>query len=186
MASLPELGFSDLPAFNVWWRAVLANDWDIRRFPMPMGSDNRAVQKALRNVGIRPARLSEQAMTLTLSEAQALDDPARFYLAGRTVSEPQHYALPAVDWVLADNIAIYQSIAQHHPESVQHAQLVPLNEAVRTWAQAHDKVTEPGVQPDWVGLDDSIEVSDLKEAGKLNAFAEPAEFATSGACTDVV
>ncbi|CAM3607496.1 Uroporphyrinogen-III C-methyltransferase [Vibrio aerogenes CECT 7868] len=160
LSSLPELGFSDLPAFRTWWRAVQQHHWDIRKFSMPLGSENRDVRKALNAMGLCPQHLSDKAMTLTLSEEQAFRDKAHFYLAGRVVSQPQPYALPKVEWVLVDNLAVFRSIAQHHPEAVQQAQLVPLNEAVRTWALAHDYLTERDHMPDFV---DAADCSGLGE-----------------------
>ncbi|MDG3085158.1 uroporphyrinogen-III C-methyltransferase [Vibrio hannami] len=154
LTSLSELNFSDLPSFKVWWRAVKVNHWDIRKFSMPMGSDNRYVRQALSDIGIRPENLSDKAVTLTLSEEKAFGEKEKFYLAGRMESEPQHYALPEVEWVLVENIAVFQSIAQHHPDVIENAQLVPLNEEVREWAIANDYLAESNDIPEFVDITD--------------------------------
>ncbi|WED24647.1 uroporphyrinogen-III C-methyltransferase [Vibrio sp. JC009] len=156
LASQKALSFSDLPSFNVWWKALLEHNWDIRKFAMPMGSDNRYVRKALKNIGIRAEKLFENAMTLTLSEEKAFGDKDRYYLAGRHICKPQGYQIPAVEWILVEDISVFKSIKEHHSEALEGAQLVPLNEEVLEWATANGHLAKDADYPEFVDMSDVI------------------------------
>ncbi|CAM2865264.1 uroporphyrinogen-III C-methyltransferase [Vibrio rarus] len=150
LTAVPELAFSDMPSFNLWWRAVQHYQWDIRKFAMPMGSDNPLVCSALRDIGIQAMPLSANALTLTLNEQQAFGENNQYYLVGHVDSQPLGYSIPVVDWLLVEDISILHTIITHHPEAIARAQLVPLNDTVRQWAIQNGYLQQNSTFPDFM------------------------------------
>ena len=152
LSAQPGLGFDDLAAFRNWWQAVQDHGWDIRRFSMPMGSRNRLVRQALKKIGIQAETLSFDATILTLNEEKASEQKGaeNYYLVGSYRSEPLRYPVPPVEWVLVEDINIFKSVAQHHPDALGNAQLVALNDEVREWAIANGYLTENAQAPEFI------------------------------------
>ncbi|WED28891.1 uroporphyrinogen-III C-methyltransferase [Vibrio sp. DW001] len=156
LATAPELAFSDLPSFNLWWNAVQEYHWDIRKFAMPLGSNNRFVRMALKNMGIQAEKVSDNALTLTVNEEKAFGEKNRYYLVGRVNNEPLSYTIPMINWLLVEDIAVLKSIISHHSNALESAQLVPLNEEVRQWAIHHGYLLDNIDYPDFVDMSDVL------------------------------
>ena len=151
LATQNGLLFQDLAAFTIWKQALQDNDWDMRKFTMPMSSHNDAVRKALRNIGIIPESLPQQAMTLTLSKDQATDK-SLFYLVGQRKKQPLGYTLPTINWLLIDNIAVAKSIAENQPELFAQATVVPLSNEAYCWAQENSYLSADDSFPKFLDL----------------------------------
>lgn len=129
-----ELAFEDLATFKLWWQSLRENRWDIRQFSMPICSDDKHVVKALADLAINAQPISKQSMILTLEHNKVFESQQNYYQIGRRHSQPLEYALPNIDWLLVDDIAVAQSIVEHHADALTQAKTVPLNENARLWA----------------------------------------------------
>lgn len=163
LAKQKELAFSDLAAVNVWKQALIDNQWDIRTFSMPMGSSNPFARKALQNMGIWPATVSPQALTLTLNEDQAFADKEQGYLVGRRTESPLGYVLPVANWLLAENLAVVKSIAQSQPEVLANTVLVPLSKEVHAWGLENGFLTKESYLPEFLDTSDLAESSECAD-----------------------
>ncbi|MCW8329130.1 uroporphyrinogen-III C-methyltransferase [Photobacterium sp. SDRW27] len=136
-----ELAFDDLATFELWWQALNDYQWDIRKFSMPISSNDKFVRQALAQYGIRAEKASKYALILTLDAGKAFGEQNNFYQIGRRISKPLGYDLPPVDWVLVEDIAVVESIFEHHPEALANAKMVSLNEEVNHWALANGYIS---------------------------------------------
>jgi uroporphyrinogen III methyltransferase/synthase len=166
IAGQPALAFSDQSSLELWWNALLDNDCDIRSFTMPMGSDNALVRKALREKGLRADVADPEALILTLDEEKSFASDSRYYLVGQRKSAPQPFTVPECKWLLAEDIAVAESLIEHHPDALTHAQLVPLSNEVRQWAQESGYLTSEQEVPSFIDLPDETAsaASELKVA----------------------
>ena len=152
LSAQPELGFDDMSSFSIWWQAVQDNGWDIRKFLMPMGSRNRVVRQELKKIGVQAETISPDALVLTVHGEKVSEQKGaeNYYLVGIHRSEPQRYSLPPVEWVLVEDVHIFKSIVEHHPDALENAQLVALSEEVRQWAIANRYLAENAQDPELV------------------------------------
>jgi len=130
-----ELAFDSLPAFELWWRALIDYNWDLRRFSMPLSSDDKHVISAMAQKGIIAQPVSKHAMVLTLKHEKVFDDRVNHYQIGRRDSKPLGYELPEIDWVLIDDTEIADSVSQYHQRSLAGAGYVPLSVAAENWLE---------------------------------------------------
>lgn len=156
LATVSELAFDDLPSFNLWWEAIQENHWDIRKFAMPMSSNNVFVRKSLKKIGIQASKISNKATVLTLNKEKAFAEDKRYYLVGRINSEPLGYRIPMVDWLLVEDISVFKSIISDHSKALVNAQFVPLNEEVYQWALHHGYILDNINFPDFLEIPEAL------------------------------
>lgn len=145
-ATQQELAFDDLAAFELWWQALIDLKWDIRKFSMPISSNDKFVRQALAQYGIKAEKTSKQALILTLDAGKVFGEQKNYYQIGRRITKALGYDLPSVDWVLVEDIVVLQSIMEHHPEALAKAKLVPLSEEVKNWGLANGYISVEDVQ----------------------------------------
>ncbi|MEI6859162.1 MAG: uroporphyrinogen-III C-methyltransferase [Shewanella sp.] len=146
------LSFSDRASFNIWKQALLDNQWDIRKFSMPMGSKKQLVREAMRQFGITPEMLPKNSIVLTLCEEFIFETSHQYYLVGRRKSDPIGYKLPTVNWILVENIFVAKSIAAQQPDVFENAVVVPLNKEVHSWAMNEGYLTKDSYLPEFFEL----------------------------------
>jgi uroporphyrin-III C-methyltransferase len=124
------LAFADLAAFNLWQQAMLDNGFDIRKFTMPIGSDDQSVQAALRRCMIPAQLVADNALLLTVDKAQV-----NSYQVGEYKSTSLPYQLPSANYLLLDNIAVARAVIARQPELLTTAGVVALNNRAGRWAE---------------------------------------------------
>lgn len=157
------LAFHDLAAFRIWRQALTEYQWDIRRFPMPIGSQDPHVAAAMGDMGLNcEITLDNTCITLTLDEEFISSTPS--LLVGRRKGNAVAFRIPQVDWLLIDSIAVAKSILKAQPELFEQGTLIPLNREVEEW------VMEQGL---------------LSKENDMSAFLEQPELILNNRCADV-
>lgn len=132
-----ELAFDDLPSFNLWKKSLRDHHWDIRQFTMPLCSDNKYVVQALADLSVNAKPTSEHSMILTLENEKSFDNDKNYYQIGRRQSQAQGYQIPEVDWFLIEDVAVAESVLEHHASSLVRAKTVALNTRAKKWAMTN-------------------------------------------------
>ncbi|MGF1715388.1 uroporphyrinogen-III C-methyltransferase [Photobacterium chitinilyticum] len=139
LCQFSALLFADAAAVKLWWQGLIDNQWDVRRFSMPISAENTEAAQALKQVGIVADVTPEAGLyncaVLSVpagAERQSACHGVYRYLGSRRYPLFR-FQLPAIDWLLVDDIAQAKSLLLQH-SGLQQATIVALNEEAQNWA----------------------------------------------------
>ncbi|MGF1723763.1 uroporphyrinogen-III C-methyltransferase [Photobacterium nomapromontoriensis] len=156
LSQLPALQFTDVAAVKLWWQGLIACQWDLRRFMMPIGASHTAVTLALKERGIIVADVPKNTPKLSVivdseltehngnivklaSEREVVrtaSNSAAQYAIGVRRMQPLRFPLPDIQWLLVDDTAQADYLISQY-EGLKQATIVALNDIAQEWAEQH-------------------------------------------------
>ncbi|MGR5147040.1 uroporphyrinogen-III C-methyltransferase [Photobacterium alginatilyticum] len=135
------LSFADVASVTLWWQGLLAHQWDIRRYSMPISAENPAVAQALKHRGIVVESSSDAGIynrTVLSAPAGAKRNSCGHGMErclGSRHYPPMRVELPQVDWLIVEDVAQAKSLLPQLPE-LANAVIIALNDEAVEWAKS--------------------------------------------------